>query len=83
MDEDIATLVIHSNRLTTAEFNSICKFVNELSFISHDGIGVVYDDIPIVIKGNLFELSDVAKDCYKVLFKAQMVKNMSVIKSEE
>ena len=82
-DDDIATLIIHTDRLTTEQFDLICQFVCKLSELSHDGIGVIYDNIPIVIKGNLFELNDIAKDCYKILFKAQMVKNMTVIRKED
>lgn len=82
-DDDIATLIIHTDRLTTEQFDLICQFVGEFSISSDDAIGVIYEDIPIVIKGNLFELSDIAKDCYKTLFKAQMVKNMTVVKREE
>lgn len=83
MEEDVATLIIHANRLTTQQFNLICKFVYDFAELTYDGIGVIYEQEPILIKGNIFELSAIAKDCFKVLHKAQMAKNMTVIKRED
>ena len=83
MIDDIATLIIHADRLTTEQFDLICNFAASFSELTYDGIGIIYEQEQILIKGNIFELSDIAKDCYKTLFKAQMVKNMTVIKRED
>lgn len=83
MEDDVGTLIIHADKLTTEQFNLICEFVYDFAELTYDGIGVLYEQEPILIKGNIFELSDIAKDCYRVLHKAQMAKNMTVIKRED